>query len=233
MCCTDVTVRAGRGLLFDLPEEKITCICRKREFLATLWPVFVFPAVKKPGCYHNKLLKEEENTMDPMIFMRAVVISALLAVPGWSQAATYSLFASLDGLQEVPPVATPGTGTGVMTYDDVSNLLSWNITFSDLIGTTTDAHFHGPAAFGVSAGVQVPISIPLGVTSGMASGSATISDTQETQLLSDLWYINIHTNFKTGGEIRGQVQVVPIPAAVWLFGSGLLGLAALARRRKS
>jgi hypothetical protein len=29
------------------------------------------------------------------------------------------------------------------------------------------------------------------------------------------------------------VQVVPIPAAVWLFGSGLLGLAALARRRKS
>jgi hypothetical protein len=171
--------------------------------------------------------------MNPMIFMRAVVISVLLTVSGWSQAATYSLFASLDGAQEVPPVATPGTGTGYMTYDDVSNLLSWDISFSDLIGTTTDAHFHGPAAPGVSAGVQVPISIPLGVTSGMANSSATISDAQEIQLLSDLWYINIHTSFRTGGEIRGQVQVVPIPAAAWLFGSGLLGLVALARRRKS
>lgn len=173
--------------------------------------------------------------MDPMIFVRAVVISALLAVSGWSQAATYSLFASLDGLQEDPPNASPGTGTGYMTYDDVSNLLGWNISFSNLIGTTTAAHFHGPAAFGESAGVQV--TIPLGdsaaATSGTLTGSATISDTQETQLLSDLWYINIHSSVYPGGEIRGQAQVVPIPAAAWLFGSGLLGLVALARRRKS
>ncbi len=28
------------------------------------------------------------------------------------------------------------------------------------------------------------------------------------------------------------VSVVPVPAAVWLFGSGLLGLAAVARRRR-
>ena len=31
----------------------------------------------------------------------------------------------------------------------------------------------------------------------------------------------------------GQVQVVPVPAAVWLFGSGLLGLAGIARRKKA
>ena len=29
------------------------------------------------------------------------------------------------------------------------------------------------------------------------------------------------------------VQAVPVPAAVWLFGSGLLGLAGIARRRRS
>lgn len=37
--------------------------------------------------------------------------------------------------------------------------------------------------------------------------------------------------FNTFFEV--EPVVVPIPAAVWLFGSGLLGLAALARRRRS
>lgn len=173
--------------------------------------------------------------MNPMIFVRAIVISALLAVPGWSQAATYSLFASLDGSQEVPPNASPGTGTGFMTYDDVSNQISWNITFSDLTAGTTAAHFHGPAAPGFNASpvITIPLGTSLAMTSGTLVGMATLAnETQEGELLSGLWYINIHTSNFTGGEIRGQVQVVPIPAAVWLFGSGLLGLAVLARRRK-
>ena len=32
---------------------------------------------------------------------------------------------------------------------------------------------------------------------------------------------------------QGNTSVVPVPAAVWLFGSGLLGLAGVARRRKA
>lgn len=173
--------------------------------------------------------------MNPMIFMRAIAAAALLMMAGWSQAATYSLFASLDGSQEVPPNASPGTGTGYMTYDDVSNQLSWNITFSDLTAGTTAAHFHGPAAPGVNASpvITIPLGASLGMTSGVLNGMATLAnETQEGQLLSGLWYINIHTSNFTGGEIRGQVQVVPIPAALWLFGSGLLGLVALARRGK-
>jgi len=33
--------------------------------------------------------------------------------------------------------------------------------------------------------------------------------------------------------VSGSVTVVPIPAAVWLFGSGLLGLVGVARRKKT
>jgi hypothetical protein len=34
-------------------------------------------------------------------------------------------------------------------------------------------------------------------------------------------------------QVRMDVQVVPIPPAVWLFGTGLFGLVAIARRRKT
>lgn len=173
--------------------------------------------------------------MSPMSFVRTVTATLLLMVTGWSNAAIIPLVATLDGSQEVPANASLGTGTAVLTYDDVLNQLGWNITFAGLTTGATASHFHGPATYGVNAGVQV--TIPLGIFSGMTGGNligmATITEAQESQLLSELWYINIHTPTFPGGEIRGQVlnTVVPVPAAVWLFGSGLLGLLAQARRR--
>lgn len=34
-------------------------------------------------------------------------------------------------------------------------------------------------------------------------------------------------------SVQADIQVVPVPAAVWLFGSGLLGLVGIARRKRS
>ena len=39
------------------------------------------------------------------------------------------------------------------------------------------------------------------------------------------------TTFTTGEGFAGQVSAVPVPAAAWLFGSGLLGLVGIARRK--
>lgn len=174
--------------------------------------------------------------MSYLKFFRSLGAIFLLTVPAWSTAAVIPLTAAMDGAQEVPANASPGTGLGVITYDNVANQLNWNITFAGLISGATAAHFHGPAARGVNAGVQVPI--PLGISAGMTSGNlvgmATITETQESQLLSELWYVNLHSSTFPGGEIRGQVlNAVPIPAAIWLFGSGLFGLMTLVRRRKS
>ena len=91
-----------------------------------------------------------------------------------------------------------------MTYDTVTNLLSWNVTFGGLSGAPIDAHFHGPAAPGVSAGITVPMTADL---TSPSVGSATITEPQEADLLAGLWYINYHTAKCTGGEIRGQVEI--------------------------
>jgi len=162
--------------------------------------------------------------------VRKLIVPALLLAPMGAQAATISLFSSIDGPQA--GVASPGTGTGIMTYDDVTNLLSWDISFSGLLAGTTVSHFHGPALPGDPAGVQVaiPLGSAFGQTSGTLLGSAPITAAQEADLLANLWYINIHSSLYPNGEIRGQVEVVPLPAAVWLLGSGLLTVLGLARR---
>jgi hypothetical protein len=165
--------------------------------------------------------------------MRSAVLCglllAVLAVAGPATAAIIPLQATLDGAQANAGAGTGslGTGVGTITFDTGTNLLSWNISWSGLTGPATLAHFHGPALPHQNAGVQVGIS-----TISPSIGNANISAAQATDLLNDLWYINIHTASFPAGEIRGQVTVVPEPASLLLAAGGLGVLAALRRRRR-
>jgi hypothetical protein len=149
-----------------------------------------------------------------------------------SQAVTYNF--PIDGLQEVPPVATPAFGTGIVNLVDQSAApddwaLSWNITYSGLIGSPTLAHFHGPAPVGVNASPRVDIAALSGGPTSPIVGNTVISDAFATELMAGLWYVNVHSTFRTGGEIRGQV--VPEPAALAMAGAGSLLLLRRRRRR--
>ena len=123
---------------------------------------------------------------------------------------TFAVSGNASGSQEVPTVATSGTATLNGTYNSSNNRLDYTINWSGLSGAATVAHFHGPAAVGVSAGPLVDIIITVNGVSGTAAGSATLTSDQESYLLTGNLYYNIHTAAHVNGEIRGQVTTTPI-----------------------
>ncbi|HBO43211.1 MAG TPA: hypothetical protein DD670_04610, partial [Planctomycetaceae bacterium] len=79
-----------------------------------------------------------------------VILAAALGAAGLtpfvSQAEVIIYTASLSGPAEEPPNASPGTGFAQIDYDDVLHTMRLQVTFSDLLGTTTVAHVHAPTA---------------------------------------------------------------------------------------
>jgi hypothetical protein len=125
----------------------------------------------------------------------------------------------------VSPSATPST-VGVATY---------------------------PGTFPMSP--EFPLGFPVGVTFGEYRGSWSLTETSsytmgflnnfgggtaagaEAALISGLLageaYLNIHTTFSPGGEIRDFLTLIPEPGTYALFGSALAALAIVRLRKKS
>jgi hypothetical protein len=131
--------------------------------------------------------------------MIAVAAIGLMAAP--AAAETMTMKVQLTPQAEVPPNTSSGSGNADVTFDTASKKLSWKISYSNLTGPATMAHFHGPAEAGKNAGVVIPI-MPVASPS---EGSATLTDAQAKDLLDGKMYINVHTEQNKGGEIRGQV----------------------------
>lgn len=58
---------------------------------------------------------------------------------------------------------------------------------------------------------------------GLIFGSVSYTSTQATDIMSGLHYINIYTDANPGGEIRGQLIVVPEPGTKGLLCLGGVG----------
>ena len=161
------------------------------------------------------------------IVLMSVMVCLAMATPASAQ--IFPFTALMTGFQQVPPNGSPGIGMASGNYDAGTGQLSWDIAWVGLLAPETAMHFHGPAPAGVNAGVQVDIAGISGLVSP-SIGSAIISAAQATDLQSNLWYINLHTTAFPGGEIRGQVMVVPEPSTLALI--GLAGVAVLKRGRR-
>lgn len=126
-----------------------------------------------------------------------------------------SFRAHLSGDEEVPPVDTDATGQTIFKLSKDGTSLSYKLIVAN-IHNVRAAHIHDGVR-GENSGVVVTLYggglIP-GRTSGiLAEGTITSDDVTGYTLaeLVDLMlaggtYVNVHTNQKPGGEIRGQIS---------------------------
>jgi len=151
-----------------------------------------------------------------------------------ASAAILTFEANLDGLQETPPNASPAFGFAQFTLNDISGLVTITSgNYQDLLGPSTAVHIHGLSGPGVASAVIIALTLDQpGATTGTFSGGGTLTAPQIAGMEAGNTYVNVHSNVFPGGEIRGQLFLVPEPSSVILACTGIFGLFIVSRRRK-
>lgn len=107
--------------------------------------------------------------------------------------------ATLSGSSEVPSNASSATGSATLNFNNVSKIFTLTVTYSGV--TATAAHVH-KGAVGVSGSAIFPITVS---ASPMYLTSTALTAEQESDLMNNLYYVNIHSSTYPDGEIRGQL----------------------------
>lgn len=181
----------------------------------------------------------------------------LCAVAVSAQAHTQIYATTLSGANENPSNASFGSGAAVVTVDLDLLTLRLQTTFAGLTGNVTASHIHcctaAPGNVGVATQTPTFSGFPLGGTFGsydrtfdmtlassynaafITANGGTVSSAF-TALVTGLdagrAYLNIHSSFAPGGEIRGFLAPVPEPESYALLLSGLAVVGWVARRQK-
>lgn len=130
--------------------------------------------------------------------------------------------ATLAGAEEVPPVTTAATGSSEFTLSRTNDTLYVNVTVNGL-NNMRFGHFHTGARGANGAVVAFLVDGP--TVTGPSNGrvgkqfitAANLVGTLAGQPLTALVdqmrtggiYVNLHTDANAGGELRGQVALVP------------------------
>lgn len=130
----------------------------------------------------------------PRILLTALALAALS-----SAALAVDVPVSLTGEQEVPPVKTSATGSGMFAIA-ADNTIAGSVSTKGVAGTA--AHIHEGAA-----GKNGPVIIPLtksGDTYSVPAGTK-LSASQANEFKAGNLYVNVHSARYPNGEVRSQI----------------------------
>ena len=175
----------------------------------------------------------------------------------WSGTYTFSMFSPGGG-----GVGTPTSSTWSWDFDAGTVTIQNSATFygsvwtaAGITFTDTGSSYDGNMTFSWSANPSIPVFSSWDVSAsgtapGQVSDTATVWANSATILATSSAFPGFHPYFDgslhkescgstTGQGLCGEFveppepPQVPVPAAVWLMGSGLMGLVGVARRRRN
>jgi len=149
------------------------------------------------------------------------------------------------GTAHVGRTGTPGTAIFSQSFDIAAGTsqlqidfdYEWQVTQPNSIDT-----FIAELIYADSGGTVTELLLSQGSDAGnfgntvSFSGTVSLIDLAAPPSNGEIRFTLIETNNDVGTRIQLDnvfVSAVPIPAAAWLFGSGLLGLVGIARRKKA
>jgi CHRD domain-containing protein len=162
----------------------------------------------------------------------AAIIVVMLGLAGASYAVAQggasgarNVRAELNGYQEVNSISTTGDGSLRLSIDDENRLITYELSYAALEGTTTTAsHIHfaqrsvngGVIAFLCGGGGKPACPPTEGTVTGVISAADVLVSDRGIEagafeefvqaIRAGHAYVNVHTNKWPGGEIRGQIH---------------------------
>lgn len=182
------------------------------------------------------------------VFRLAPLVLALSLATGAASAATQVYSFNLNAQQEVPTNVSQAAGSMQITINDTTNVISYQFTGFNLLGSFTMAHIHralagvnGPVVYDLVPAADYSGPVTFGPNISIPNSWALLGQ-NETNMSAGLgllinttpwnYYVNIHTSVFTGGEIRGQLAPIPEPSTYAMFAAGL-GVVGLMWRRRA
>lgn len=150
---------------------------------------------------------------------------------------TVTLSSTLSGDQELPPTLTGALGTGTLSLESPSRLLSGSFTVNGMTATAGHVHLGNTGANGA---IIVPMTANGTGTYTVPTGTV-LTEAQATAFADGGLYFNAHSSDNPTGEVRGQIgrdvfaaqmssaQEIPRNASV-ATGNALLDLDATSKK---